>query len=86
MKDTVNWEEASIEGQIDLLLYNLSIERGINICRNDAQKIVQVRPMDAQQFATLVVEAEGNNSACSRNFDGIKRRFTSMFGKAAVLH
>lgn len=86
MKDTVNWEEASIEGQIDLLLYDLSIERGINICRKDAQKILQARPMDAQQFAELVVEAEGSTPACSRNLDGIKRRFTSMFGKAAVLH
>lgn len=84
---TKQWDESSAAGQIDALLHDLYVERGVNICKQDATKIAETRPMDAGLFATLVLEAEGKvPDQYTHWFAGIEKRFTYRFGNAAVIH
>lgn len=84
---TNDWDESSSSGQIDALLYDLCVERGVSICQKDAAKIATTRPLDAGRFATLVLEAEGKTpDEYSHWFAGIQKRFSFRFGNAAVIH
>lgn len=84
-RTTVRAQKVStLEQDITSFLGVLCVEWGFCIAPDDAKRIAQLDRVTAEQFASLVLEAEGISSDTSPWFKKISNRFFSVFGDEAV--
>lgn len=67
--------------ELEYLLYDLCVDLGFCIPPNDAERIASTTALEADEFACLVIEAEGMNPEYEKQWRRkIREKFIEKFG------
>ena len=67
--------------ELEFLLYDLCVDLGFCISQNDAERIASATMLEADEFACLVIEAEGMNPEYEKQWRcKIREKFIEKFG------
>jgi hypothetical protein len=70
-----------LKKELEYLLYDLCVDLGFCISQNDAERIASATTLEADEFACLVIEAEGMNPEYEKQWRRkIREKFIEKFG------